>query len=435
MISRQLPYYTILATVFLTVLGSVSLYQVGPIHFRPYQIPLLLSAAGFFVQLLRHKQKFLLPAPLKVLLLFFVTIAASLWVSQYPAVTIKQAILLGLYVMTCFLIANACDTEKKLIWLHKVIVFSCLTACVYGLIIFILTNLSGVAKEGGYWYTRPKSFFVEPNEFGLYLTFAFGYIFSEFYAGTKIIKRYILWMIFLLFFLLIMPNMSRGSWLGCIATIITVIFYQHKTKLQKITIFRLAKITVLIALLSTLPLWLWSKVIPVRETVTVTNVAVPKTVANVVTSRVISLPTGQDSTYQKRLKYSQNAVDVLRQHPLTGIGFGNVFTTLEGGLQENKSDFHGIPAIGTATSSNFLVDICAETGIPGILIFVLFLILLLKKGLDGIKTAADNETLTVLIGAMGSCVGLMVNGLTYPILLLPFFWISAGMLSTPISRR
>jgi hypothetical protein len=48
------------------------------------------------------------------------------------------------------------------------------------------------------------------------------------------------------------------------------------------------------------------------------------------------------------------------------------------------------------------------------------------------KTIKDYNMLAISIGAFASCIGLLVNGLTYPILLLPFFWISAGVLSVRI---
>lgn len=420
------PYNTILATVFLTVLGTVSLYQVGPINFRPYQIPLLLSVAMFSSQLLLYGKKILLPNSLKVLFLFFVAIVVSLLASRFPVVTIKQSILLSLYVIICFLIINTCDSEKKFLLLHKTIIFSCLIACIYGVILFILTNLPGVEKEGGYWYTRPKSFFVEPNEFGLYLTFAFGYIFSELISNRRIIRKSLLWFTFVLVVLLLVPNMSRGSWLGCVVVMAMVFYYHNKLRLRRISFVRIIKFVVLMSVLLILVLTLVSRYITVRG---------DTTVFHIVKSRVVSLAGGRDATYLERLEGDKKALEAMLRYPLTGIGFGNAFTILEGGIRSNKSGLHGIPEIGNATSSCFLADIGAETGIIGLIIFVLFLILLLEKGAMTIKNVQDDKTAVVFIGAFASCIGLLANGVTYPILLMPFFWISAGVLNAEIFSK
>src|SRR3989339_68462 len=173
------PVTYIFLSVFFTALGGISLYNIGPIHFRPYQIPLIIALLLLIFKFLISNKKIVLPIQFfLVLLIFYITIIISFLNAPFPILTLKQSILLFLYVILYFLIINVCTNKKNILQLHKVIIFSCFVACVYGVIMLVLTNLPNHGREGGYFYSRPRSFFVEPNEFGEYLVFVFGYIFS-----------------------------------------------------------------------------------------------------------------------------------------------------------------------------------------------------------------------------------------------------------------
>jgi O-antigen ligase len=417
------PCRPVALAVFLTALGTVSICSVGPIHFRPYQAALLAAVFLFTGQLLLRGGGLLVPAPLKALSVFFVAIILSLPGSQYPAVTVKQTLLLGVYATMFVMIVNTCRTDSRLISLHRAVILSCLLACAYGLARFVTSNLPGVEKEGLYWYTRPRSFFVEPNEFGLYLVFAFGYVFSELLSGRRTASRALVWITFALAVALIVPNMSRGSWLGCAAAAAAVLYYQHRARLKKLAAPRALKIAAGVSILAALALLAASRFVTTRG---------KTTVAAVVASRIASTATGGDESLAARLRYTTDAFGTMMEHPLAGVGFGNTFAVLEGGIRSDRTGMFGIPEIGTATSSNFLADIGAETGIPGLLAFAFFLLVLLRQGSRTVRTESGRAA-PVRIGAFASAVGLLFNGLTYPIVLMPFFWISAAVLCTPRS--
>lgn len=413
------PYRLVALTVFLTALGTVSICSIGPINFRPYQAVLLAAIFIFTGRLLLRGGGLLVPAPLKALSLFFVAILVSLPGSLFPAVTVKQLMLLGVYTAMFVMIVNTCVTDHRLITLNRAVIFSCLLACLYGLFMFISSNLPGVEKEGLYWYSRPRSFFVEPNEFGLYLVFAFGFVFSELLGGRRTVSRALIWITFALAVVLLVPNMSRGSWLGCLAAAAAVVYYRHGATLKRLAVPAVLKVTTAVLILAVLSLAAASRFLTTRG---------KGTVAGVVASRIASTATGSDRSLAIRLQRTADAIGTMMEHPLTGIGFGNTFAVLEGGIRSDKPGMFGIPRIGAATSSNFLADIGAETGMIGLLAFAFFLLLLFRQAARTVRTGGAQS---VRIGAFASAAGLLVNGLTYPIVLMPFFWISAAVLCAP----
>ncbi|MDO8735162.1 MAG: O-antigen ligase family protein, partial [Elusimicrobiota bacterium] len=349
------PYIYVMLTVFLTVLGGVSLYKIGPVNFRPYQIPLLIASILLISQFLVSKKKIIFPRSYFFsLFLLLIAIFISLFAAPFPLLTIKQTILLGLFIILFFLIINTCDSEKRIIMLHKIIIYSCILCCIYGLYKMITLNLPGVPKEGGYAYTRPKSFFVEPNEFGQYLVFAFGYVFSELLSGRKITNRIILWCTFFLIVFLIVPNMSRGAWLGCIISMFVIFYYQNKYKIKKINLNRKIKIVIVVFFLSVVSITVLSKYLPTNL-----NISAGK----IIKSRALSIFGGSDATSSIRWENNKKAFDAMMKYPFTGVGFGNEFVVME----ENAGNYgeNVLPDVVAATSSNFLSDIGMATGVLG----------------------------------------------------------------------
>jgi len=395
--------------VFLTAFGTITLYQIGSIHIRPYQVPLVVSVLIIFSQFLLNKRRLFIPTHFYILFLFLLTVMISIINAKFPVITLKQTILLLVYIILFFLIINTCNTEKKLLLLYRFIIISCFFVCVYGMYMMVIENLPGVPKVGGYLFNRPKSFFAEPNEFGQYLVFIFGYIFSELISKRKIVGRIFLWINFLLILILLVANISRGSWLGFLIIICSVIYYQNKFKLRRTNFGKIFKIIVLFLTLWVTGLFFASEIISTSEKGDFTAYTI---------ARIFSLAIAQDETFLIRLENNKKAVETMIECPFTGIGFGNVGTISGGDYKYG------------GTSSNFLSDIGAETGIFGLASFLFFLIAIFKKGLKNIKNTKNEKTKIIFIGALGSYIGLLVNGLTYASHILPFLWISAGILST-----
>lgn len=404
------------ASVFLTMLGAVSIYTLGPIHIRPYQIPLIFAVIIHILSSMKNATSITVPKYTIWLLLFISIVIISIANAAFPLFGIKQLILLFSYVFLFFGLSRICINEQELIFMHKAILLSCFVCCVYGIYMLIQTNMPGVPKEGGYLYTRPKAFFKEPNEFGQYLVFAFGYVFSEYISDTKIVNKRYLKIIYILLTVILIINMSRGAWLGNIVSAFIVLHYQNISIFAKMISKKLIKVLVIFTLLLITTLVSVSII-----KMTDSNISVGR----LIVARSIALFKGKDPTAAIRLNNNLRAMNAVFENPIIGIGFGNMFS-----LYGNSRYFEGNNNEGLfATSSNLFSDICAETGILGLFLFILFLIALFKHGKYLINNAKNPLIRNILIGAFASFVGLLVNGLTYSCHLLPFLWISAGIIA------
>jgi hypothetical protein len=417
-------FYLMILAVFLTVLGTISAWDFSTIHIRFYQLPLLMSLLVFFISVFKHKIKMNISLCFIFLVFFMLAVALSLKNAMFPLVGLKQAVLLAVFLSFFFLTSNCCTNKQQLLALHKTVIVSALLAVVYGLIMYILTNLPGVEKEGLYHYTRPRSFFAEPNEFGVYLTFVFGYLCAEVFSRVKVVPKMIIYLVLSFAYVLLVPNMSRGTWLGWMVALIVVLWSLHRAGLSVLTPKRFALLIVGICISFNLVLMIVSKLTPTSHDISI---------AQAVETRVTSLVKANDYTTSIRLKYWKRSLDAMVQHPFLGIGFGNIFTVLEDDAPRKGEGLPELPKVRQATCSNFLLDVGAETGGTGLLIIGLFLFCLCKTAIDKIDRTRDTQLQVIYIGSFASCVGMMVNGLTYPIVMLPFFWIAAGIINTNIN--
>jgi hypothetical protein len=441
------PFIFVVFTVFLAALGTVYVYQFDQIHIKPYQLSLAVGLFLFFTKAYRPKVLEFSTPVTKALGFFVLAAVLSIHNAAFPFLTVKQLGLLLVYGAIFFLIANVCRDERKLVLLHKTIIFACFFVTAYGLILYILLNLPGMEKVDGYYFTRPASFFAEPNEFGFYLTFAFGYLCVEGFSGRPIVSRAIFYPTILLSYVLLVPNMSRGSWIGWFVVLLAVLLLLQITGINRLTWKKITLLVLCIPLSFFVILFSVSRLTPTQGSKTVADVVLSRcAVLHVLESsraRLFKQRSGSEMTSREKLsiafdptisiRYNQIQAagrSVLR-HPFVGLGFGNAFTVIEDGRAlSNDNAVRLIPKIRVATSSNFLFDIVAETGFLGLISFLFFLIFLIRKGIKSIKKAPSVTVQIIYIGAFASCIGMIINGMSYPLVMLPFFWISAGILET-----
>ncbi len=101
------PEHGTLWAVFLAGFGTVSLYNIGPVHIKAYQVVLLTLTVVLAIYYLRDRMKLLLPKGYGRVLCFFVlSLVLSILNCAYPAEFIKQSALLVIYILFMFLIIN-----------------------------------------------------------------------------------------------------------------------------------------------------------------------------------------------------------------------------------------------------------------------------------------------------------------------------------------
>jgi O-antigen ligase len=195
----------------------------------------------------------------------------------------------------------------------------------------------------------------------------------------------------------------------------------HKIDIVRSFLVFLVVLGMILAALSTM-----SKVIPTKY---------KSSVDEIVQERARSLFSASDPTRDIRYQSNLTALNAFWEYPFVGRGLGNAFVILEKKYDQKDINLTDIPPIVAATSSNFISDLAVETGLFGVGSFFLFIYLVIKQGLHSIRTIKNRQALVIMIGAFASFIGIIANGLTYAMHMLPFFWITAGILSIRITEE
>lgn len=122
---------------------------------------------------------------------------------------------------------------------------------------------------------------------------------------------------------------------------------------------------------------------------------------------------------QPRLVALDRSIEVIKKYPLTGIGYG----------KKTFSIYH--PEVGEVLHAhNIFLNTAIETGIPGLLIFTLLLVIVFKDFLKGQRQAVHPEKKIILAGIFASCIGfLTINQFDFMYHGWPgqLFWVFIGI--------
>ena len=136
------------------------------------------------------------------------------------------------------------------------------------------------------------------------------------------------------------------------------------------------------------------------------------------------LTKGQDYTFDHKVTSYGVAANIIKKHPLFGVGLGNYGFYYESNLPRWGSDY--LMTKGTrgmwANPKGIYMQILTDTGIIGFFIFSLFIIVTLKKNARLTKEADSDYMKTVAIGLRLSFFTLLIQGLSFSGLYFSHWW-------------
>ena len=134
---------------------------------------------------------------------------------------------------------------------------------------------------------------------------------------------------------------------------------------------------------------------------------------------------GEDSTSVHRLELWEYGLEVVRDHPLLGIGYNNwieyCYFVNEGGFGDTGRCHE---------AHNTFIEAASELGIIGFAIFVIMVVYILKMNARSCvyaKQAKNKFLLYTAYGLNGGTVGLVVSAFFISVLFYPFFWFQIAM--------
>ena len=353
---------------------------------------LLLSIVG----LLADRNHKWVKSPINVwMLLFFLIIIFSSVFAYDQAIAWKHLPDFYTWLIIYFVVINSVTNEQRLFIFLMIFVLASAKLAFFGARTWAFRGF-GFTSWG---LMGPPGFFQNSGELAIQMSIFFGLSVSIFTALKNKVKGLRYWFLFLCPIaaaMTIMGANSRGAQLA-LAVQLLIIF---KSKLSLKRVFWSLLVAILIY-----------SFFPAQQL-----------------ERFRSI--GEDDTSQQRILYWENGLDMLHDHPMTGVGYFNYplyYNTFY------SQDLVGMRARkGAELPHNIFVQVGAELGFFGLLIYVALI-------LQGISINARQKksllsagkamhwAFHMAIGLNVGLVGFFIAGQFVSVVYYPFFWISLAL--------
>ncbi len=216
---------------------------------------------------------------------------------------------------------------------------------------------------------RISSSFVHPNDLGSYILIASVILIAFILLWRVHLKKRLLLLIpFVISMAALYLTKSRGAWMAFIAAVLTLGALINKKTIA-------AFLAILLVVFIMLPY-------SVQE-------------------HIFSLADAKSGTTWERLMLWKGTINMIREHPLLGFGVNT--------YSRNFPKFKPPEYPDVRYTHNSYLHMAAEIGIPGILLYLIFLVSVLMFSLVGIYRMADDDRKVLAIGLFAGLVGFTFN--------------------------
>jgi putative inorganic carbon (hco3(-)) transporter len=358
------------AWIFLALAGSISLTLLS---IAISQILLAAAMIGYVWNAKRSEIASLLHHPMIPPLLAFIvwTIVASL-ISPNPLQNLTALKKLFLYLLL-LLIPAIVRRENQVVWLYKAVFAVASLPCIIGIVQYILKPdrdlLDRIKGTMSHWMTYS-------GELMLVLVMLIAYALC---IGLRNYK-WLIWLIplaGLLSWALILTQ-TRNAWLGAIAAAFTLLLLRQPR----------ATIVLIIILI-------------------IAFFAMP---SGKIKNRITSAWDPQDANTRNRIELFQTSLRLIEDHPWFGVGYKNVQKEAQKYRGNGSDEF---PDWMYQHMHNNFLQIAAERGIPGLLIWMWFMLRLAWDALRAYRArpGGSKEFLMISTAALGAWVAFIIAGL------------------------
>ncbi len=312
-----------------------------------------------------------------------------------------------------FLIVNIVDNKEKLISVIKTLFLSALIVCVFGFYQFLgdvaglpitLTGLKDIYTKAVMGFPRIQAFSMEPLYLANFLFIPLGLALGLFiFKDNKIIKNTWLITLIILILAIIVLGISRGAYVALATLIIFFILFFAKKFLtvRNVTIFLVSVVVIGSAAYGFL------------------KISNPDALNSFISHAKVE-DTGGESV-QKRLTDYEKALNYWQESPIIGIGPGNFGPRDQGYPEVSQTG-------GWDIVNNEYLEILCETGILGLIFFVIILLILLARSIVAYKKCQDPTLKAVLIGLLSAYVAVLVQYNFFSTLYIMHIWFLIGLL-------
>lgn len=357
-----------------------------------FQVFITFALGIFIIDIIEHKKKLKFDIPVLAIIIFIFLELISIFNAKHPQLVIS---LVYLHILLGFVYVLGTSLSEK----QKEIIFNTLLATIF------FVSLYGLLQYFGYdffhWKTdfgrRPSSTFGNPNFFAGYLVLLIPISIIKILSSKQKINKTLWFAGSILLLTNLVLNKTRGLWIASFISLI-YLFFGLKLYRKKVVLF-----VTLIVILTT----------GIFQGKKVLTYSVAKFNPNV-------------SSVAERIFKWQTAWEMVKEHPLLGVGAGNLkvnFALYQARVRD-KANFQ---LRGTSESNvhNDYFQIWAETGTLSLLsflfIFALYFMQIFRKLFSNNITLPSNNSLKYqTIGISAGIVGFLVYCFSnFPLRIIP----------------
>ena len=244
-----------------------------------------------------------------------------------------------------------------------------------------------------HYIAKVYSVFYNPNILAEYLIMLIPISVGLFWYNKEIKKKVLYLGTTLVMTLALILTLSRGGWLGfAFSAFVFILIIERKLLLSIIPI-------------SVLGIYL-----------------LPQSIIN----RILSIGNMADSSNAYRLKMWEITRQIIKDNWKAGVGFGHL---------PFKQTFESyIRTMPTYHAHNTFLEVAAEIGIPGLIVFLFFLFIIFKYGILKIYNSQDRYIKVLGAGVISGLAGVLLHGLVENVLYIPriiiTFWMMISFILT-----
>ncbi len=337
------------------------------------------------------------------LIFFLCVLMVSVVTSTYPGISAKFFINTLWWVISCYLFVRYEMRERKdltrLLWLFVLVSDF--------VVLYTLVRMAGAGFSEAMAGTSFKPFFREHGTYAAYVTIIFSLSLGAVFAvGKRRGLRLFLALTSFLMFLGVVFSFTRAAWLA-IAGVLLFFGMVKARELLKVRTFIVLSVVVL----------------------ALTTFAVREGVVYEIERHATSITNVEDNISNlERISRWAAAVNIIEAHPLLGVGWGaypNQYQNYRNPMLTTPISYiHALP-------HNDYLEYFSETGVFGLLSWLMFMVYFFVKGVRNYFLIQDEFMRNLLLGCMGGVLSYEIHAmfndfLQYDKVAVPF-WISIAI--------
>ncbi len=327
----------------------------------------------------------------KWIILFLITICISISTAQYPEVSKKHFMDFFSWFVIYFIVINIINTKERFYIFVIIFLFAA------GKIAF------GTSKSWafrGFSFTNwglmgPKGYFQNSGELAILMLMLFPLAYYLYQAQKNTIKSWEKWTLMLFWIcpvFTILGASSRGAQIALVCQLL-VMFRKSLVK---------PKLLIGVVILSMSLFYL----LPAEQKERFSQ-------------------TGGDKTSQQRILYWGHGWDMIKEYPLTGVGFFNFIPYYEQNFSHDMLyEFAELP-------HNIFIQVGTDAGIVAVFFFILIILYCLSTSLKIANRQNTEPTLkAIAVGCGYGVFGFLVAGQFVTVSYYPFLWIHLAFIAS-----